>query len=405
MDPVLNPYTPGAGTPPRALVGRDRELEQFRVLLGRLERELPERSMVLTGLRGVGKTVLLGRMRRMATEQEWLGILVEARREVDLRQRLAAGVQDVLEDLDRSERARAAVARLRNWLPTFRGTITASGELSLTLDPTQRPTAPLEDDLVVLIERLGIAARAAGRGVALFIDELQELGHEPMEALCAAIHRANQETHPVALVAAGLPTLPGLLAEAKSYAERLFAYPEIGALDDSVAREAIVAPTRDVELDGGGRISFSEAALTRMVGFAEGYPMMLQAIGKHTWAHAGGPRVEETDVAAAEQDAFGELSRELFRSRWQRATPRQRDYLTAIAVHGPSARSAEAARLANFNTPQAAGPTRDELIVKGLVYAPRRGTVAFTVPQFDRFIRDSTDHELPAPERQHQLEL
>jgi hypothetical protein len=319
--------------------------------------------------------------------------------------RLAGGVQNLLEDLDRAERARAAVARLRNWLPTFRGSVSASGELSLTLDPGQRPAAaPLEDDVVELVDRLGIAARAAGRGVALFIDELQELGHESMEALCAAMHRANQETHPVVLVGAGLPTLPGLLAEAKSYAERLFAYPEIGALDDPAAREAIVAPTRDVELPGG-RISFSEAALARMVAFAEGYPMMLQAIGKHTWAHAQQLHVEEGDVAAAEQDAFEELSRELFRSRWQRATPRQRDYLTAIAVHGHSARSAEAARLANFNSPQAAGPTRDELIAKGLIYAPRRGTVAFTVPQFDRFIRDATDHELPASESQQQLEL
>ncbi len=360
--------------------------------------------MVMTGLRGVGKTVLLGRMRRMAIEQEWLAILVEARRDVDLRQRLASGVQSLLEDLDHAERARAAVARLRNWLPTFRGSLSANGELSFTLDPAQRPTAPLEDDVVELIDRLGTAARAAGRGVALFIDELQELGRESMEALCAAMHRANQETHPVVLVAAGLPTLPGLLAEAKSYAERRFAYPEIGALDDSAAREAIVAPTPDVELPGG-RISFSEAALARMVGFAEGSPMMLQAIGKHTWAHAQELRVQEGVVSAAEQDAFEELSRELFRSRWQRATPRQRDYLTAIAVHGHSARSAEAARLADFTSSQAAGPTRDELIATGLVFAPHRGSVAFTVPQFDRFIRDSTDHELPPSKRQQQPDM
>jgi len=404
VDPVLNPYTPGAGTPPRALVGRDRELEQFRVLLGRLERGLPERSMVLTGLRGVGKTVLLGRMRRIANEHGWLTIVIEARREVDLRRRLAGGVQDLLEDLDRAARARAAVARLRNWLPTFRGTLSADGEFSLTVDAASRARSPLEDDIVELFGRLGAAAGEAGRGVALFIDELQELGREPMEALCAAMHRANQDTHPIALVAAGLPTLPGLLAEAKSYAERLFAYPEIGALDDGAAREAIVAPTRDVELPHG-RVSFSDAALARMVAFAEGYPMMLQAIGKHTWARAANLNVEETDVADAEQDAFEELARELFRSRWQRATPRQRDYLTAIATRGHSARSADAAQLANFNSPQAAGPTRDELIAKGLVYAPRRGTVAFTVPQFDRFIRDYTDHEVPRAAQQEELDL
>jgi hypothetical protein len=375
-------------------VGRDRELQQFHVLLGRLERALPERSMVLTGLRGVGKTVLLGRMRRMAIEQAWLTIQMEARREVDLRQRLAGGVQDLIEDLDHVERARRAVARLRTWLPTFRGSISPSGDLSLALEPSERSRPALEDDVVELIDRLGTAARASDRGVAIFVDELQELGHESMEALCAAMHRANQETYPVVLVAAGLPTLPGLLADAKSYAERLFAYPEIGTLDESTAREAIIAPTRDVEVPGG-RLSFSEAALERMVRFADGYPMMLQAIGKHTWAQARDSHVREADVAAAEQDAFEELSRELFRSRWQRATPRQRDYLAAIATHGQSARSADAARLSGFNSPQAAGPTRDELIAKGLIYAPRRGTVAFTVPQFDRFIKESTGHEPP----------
>jgi hypothetical protein len=169
-----------------------------------------------------------------------------------------------------------------------------------------------------------------------------------------------------------------LLAEAKSYSERLFAYPKIGALDAAAAREAIVAPTRDVELGGGERIAFSDAALRRIVGFAEGYPVMLQAIGKHTWRHAEQPSVHERDVAAAEDDAFAELSRELFRSRWQRATPR--DYLAAIAATGHGARSADAAGLARYPSVQAAGPVRDELIANGLGYAPRRGEVAFHRP-------------------------
>lgn len=394
MDPLLNPYTPGAGTQPRALVGRDAELERARVLLGRLERGLPERSIVMTGLRGVGKTVLLGRMQRMAAGQDWLAIVIEARREVDLRERLAVEVQKLLEDLDRGPGARAAVARLRNLLPSLRGSISTTGELTVGLEPTHEPP-PLEDDVVEVVHRLGVAASAAGRGVVLFVDELQELGRTSMEALCAAMHRASQETHPVALVAAGLPTLPGLMAAAKSYAERLFAYPELGALHDFDARAAIVEPTRGVAVDGGP-VTFSPTGLARMVAYAEGWPMMLQAIGKHAWAHAQRPHIEERDVAAAEEDAFAELSHELFRSRWQRATPRQRDYLSAIASSGDRARSADAARMAGFSSAQSAGPTRDELISKGLIYAPQRGFVAFTVPRFDRFIREVTAHEPPS---------
>lgn len=193
---------------------------------------------------------------------------------------------------------------------------------------------------------------------------------------------------PVALVAAGLPTLPGRLATAKSYAERLFTYPEIGPLGDDASRAAILEAIAGIRLPGGQSPAVDDAALATMVTFAGGYPMFLQAIGKHAWSVADGPEISMADVENAEQAAFAELSRDLFRSRWQRATARQRDYLAAIARVGGRTKSSAAALAAGFPTPAAAGPVREELIDKGMVFPPRRGEIAFTVPQFERFVNE-----------------
>ena len=188
------------------------------------------------------------------------------------------------------------------------------------------------------------------------------------------------------LVAAGLPTLPGRLATAKSYAERLFTYPEIGPLPESAPRAAIVEALEGIELSDGAQPSVDAAGLDRAVAFAGGYPMFLQAVGKHAWAVATGPEISAADVDAAETAAFAELSHDLFRSRWQRATPRQRDYLSALATHGGRAKSATVALDAGFASAAAAGAVREELIDKGIVYPPERGLIAFTVPQFERFV-------------------
>jgi AAA ATPase domain len=388
VDPILNPFTPGAGVPPRALVGRDRELEQAAILFGRLRMGNPDRSIVLTGLRGVGKTVLLGRMRRLAGDQGWLTATFEARDEIDLREELAAAGQSFLETVDPLARGQAAVAQLRSWLPRLSVADGAVG-LELGTPAAQR----LESDVVGLIDRLGQAARASDVGIAFFVDELQDTPAAGLAAICAAMHRAAQDVTPVAFVGAGLPTLPGLMAAAKSYAERLFTYPEIGPLPPEKARLAIREALEDLALPDGGRPTIEDDALARCIDFAGGYPMFLQAIGKHAWARAAGPAIVLDDVRGAEQAAFDELSHDLFRARWQRATPRQRDYLTAIAEAGGRVGSAAAAGAAGYATPAAASPVREELISKGIVYPPARGEIAFTVPRFERFVSEQLERE------------
>ncbi|MDW5594799.1 ATP-binding protein [Conexibacter stalactiti] len=395
MDRATNPYTPGAGTQPRALTGREQELDDFRVLRTRLSHGLPERSIVLCGLRGMGKTVLLREMAREARDDGWRVSFIEVRRGTDLRDALTAAALEQLAGLSIRERALGAFSRAMGLIRAIRATVTP--EVQVDFDATELLTVgrSLEADLGELLARLGALARDQGIGVAFVVDELQELEGESLAALCAAMHRVNQEELPIALAAAGLPSLPGLLASAKSYAERLFAYPRIGLLPDAAAQRAIVEPPRTVL--GDAAPTLDGAAVDRMVAFAAGYPMLLQAIGKHAWNRASGDRITLTDVRAAEHDAFDDLSRELFLARWQRATPRERDYLVAIATVGEPCSSAAAAHAAGFADSTAASVSRNQLIAKGLLWAPERGRIAFTMPLFDRFVLARDEHEPTAP--------
>ena len=399
LDPSLNPYTPRAGSVPRAMVGRDAEIEGFELLLTRLERGLHERSMVICGLRGVGKTVLLRSLSRRALSAGWHVGAFEGRRGIDLREQVTNAVLGQLADFNAADRARDAVQRLIAWLPRFRGTVSDAGEPLLDLERRDQVTAqPLEPDLVELMERLGDAARAAGRGVVFVLDDMHELGRSDAEAWCAAMHRVGQEAMPVALVASGLPSLQGQLADATPYADRLFEYPQINGLAPEFAREAIVRPAAEVDPE----VQFEPGALDRMLQFADGYPMALQAIGQQTWAVAKSRTIGEDDVAAAEARALKELYDELFEPGWQRASGRQRDYLAAIARSGGQGRSARVAQLAGFPSIRAAAGVRDDLLAKGLIWAPERGTVAFTVPRYDRFVR-AVGHELPSLSRADDL--
>ncbi len=391
MDAGINPYTPGAGTRPRALAGRERELASFDTLVTRLQNGLPERSIVLCGLRGMGKTVLLREMAGRARARGWRVSFIEARSATDLRDTFTAAALDQLAGLSIAERALAAFQRAIGIVQAIRATV--APELRGDADAAAMLTVgrSLEADLGVLLSRLGELAQAQGTGLVFFVDELQELAPEGLAAVCAAMHRVNQEELPIALVGAGLPSLPGLLSEAKSYAERLFAYPQIGLLEDEAAREAIVEPPRRVL--GAHAPVLDDDAVERMVAFAGGYPMLLQAIGKRAWDVAGEGRIALQDAIGAEQDAFDDLARELFLARWQRATPRERDYLAGMALHGSETSSAEAARGGGFAGTSAAAPVREQLIGKGLLWAPQRGRVAFTMPLFERFVRERTDHE------------
>jgi len=392
MDPATNPYTPGAGTQPRALAGREQELESFAVLLRRLANGLPDRSMVLCGLRGMGKTVLLREMAARARQADWRVAFTEARAGSDLRDTFTTAALEQLAGLSVRERALGAFKRTMTVVHALRA-VTAP-EIQSDVDPAMLLTVgrSLEADLGVLLSRIGELAREQGTGIAFFVDELQELDREGLAALCAAIHRVSQEELPVALVGAGLPTLPGLLAEAKSYAERLFGFPQIGLLPAPAAREAIVEPPRMVL--GDDAPTFDDEAVERIVEFAAGFPMLLQAVGKHAWNHAEGDRIALADAIAAEEDAFDDLSRELFLARWQRATPRERDYLLAIATLGNECSSADAAAAANFKDTTRAAPVRDRLISKGLLWAPERGRIAFTMPLFEAFVIERSEHEL-----------
>ncbi|HMJ01951.1 MAG TPA: ATP-binding protein [Conexibacter sp.] len=395
MDPVINPYTPGAGTQPRALAGREPELAAFDTLVRRLHNGLPERSIVLCGLRGMGKTVLLREMAARARAQDWRVSFIEARQATDLRDTFTAAALDQLAGLSIAERARAAFQRAIGIVQAIRATV--APELRVDADPAALLTVgrSLEADLGVLLSRIGELAQAQGVGLVFFVDELQELGPEGLAAVCAAMHRVGQEELPVALVGAGLPSLPGQLSDAKSYAERLFAYPQIGLLDETAARQAIVEPPRKVL--GAEAPVLDDDAVDRMLDFAGGYPMLLQAIGKRAWDLADEGRIRLRDVIAAEASAFDDLARELFLARWQRATPRERDYLAGMALRGSETSSADAARAGGFPSTSAAGPVRDQLIVKGLLWAPQRGRIAFTMPLFERFVRERTDHEPRVP--------
>lgn len=395
MDSTINPYTPGAGTQPRALVGREQELVAFDTLIARLANGLPERSIVLCGLRGMGKTVLLRQMAARARGKDWRVSFVEARSATDLRDTFTAAALEQLAGLSVAERALAAFQRALAIVQAIRATV--SPELRADADPATLLSVgrSLEADLGVLLSRVGELAQAQGTGLVFFVDELQELRPEGLAAVCAAMHRVGQEELPVALVGAGLPSLPGLLSNAKSYAERLFAYPQVGLLDASAARQAIVEPPRRVLRAAAPTLD--DDAVERMVTFAGGYPMLLQAIGKRAWDIAPEGRIRLCDAIAAEESAFDDLARELFLARWQRATPRERDYLAGMARSGSETSSAEAARAAGFADTTAAAPVRDQLIGKGLLWAPERGRIAFTMPLFERFVRERTDHDPPGP--------
>jgi hypothetical protein len=391
VNPLDNPYTPGAGTRPKELAGRDAEIAHFDTLLGRLERGNPERSMIVSGLRGVGKTVLLNEFERRAEEQGWGYATLEARSSsLDIRSEIARMAQEALLEISLRHRAKESLRKVAGLLKAFNFTANERGQLEGSVDfaaALEGPTGSLERDLVRLLQELGRAAADHGTGVVFFIDEMQLISRADLEAIVAAIHRAGQRSLPVAIVGAGLPVLPGKLAEAKSYAERLFAYPQLGPLPDRAARRALERPA---EVAVPNRpVRFEPGAVEAVLAFSEGYPVFLQAHGKHAWDRAQAPDVITlADVEAARPRALAELDTELFLSRVQRTTPRERVYLAAMADLGDGWQATgEVARRAGYQTTQQVGPLRQGLIDKGLIYAPDHGKVAYTVPHFGDFMR------------------
>lgn len=386
MDPIRNPFAPGAGTPPPELAGRDELRETVRVALERTRGGLPAKSVLMVGLRGAGKTVLLDRMREDAEQSGLQTLRVEAPESRSLPALLAPQLRQALLRLSRNDRARNLATRALRGLAGFAKALKLKyKDIEVGLDFEPEPgladNGDLEHDLQALLEVVGAAAREAGTVFALFVDELQYVEEDQLAALITALHRTAQRRLPVVLVGAGLPQLRGQMGRAKSYSERLFDFPEIGALPPQAAKLAIEKPVRDqgAQIEG--------AALEEILNRSHGYPYFLQEWGKHAWDAAPGPIIARDDVARASQLTIAALDESFFRVRFDRLTPSEKRYLRAMSELGPGPHRSGDIADALQRKVTALGPTRNQLIAKGMIYSPSHGDTAFTVPLFDEFMR------------------
>lgn len=386
MDPIRNPYSPGAGTPPPDLAGREKLREQVQVAIARIRAGKSAKSVLMVGLRGVGKTVLLDRMRTDAEAAGVYTVRAEAPENRSLPALLAPQIRLALLRLSTVAAAKDLAVRGLRALAGF-----AKGlkfkyndiEVGLDFDPEAglADNGDLESDLSAVLEQLGRAARNANTAVVLFIDEFQYLEEDQFAALISALHRCAQAQLPVTVVGAGLPQLRGLAGHAKSYAERLFDFPAIGRLSDSEARQAIEKPAHD---EG---VAFTEDAVTAIVHETQGYPYFLQEWGKHAWDVAKQSPITLSDVRAASAQAVATLDESFFRVRFDRLTPAEKRYLRAMAElgEGPHRSGDIAAQLGKAVSTLA--PLRQSAILKGMIWSPSHGDTAFTVPLFDQFMK------------------
>lgn len=385
MDPISNPYSPGAGTPPPELAGRDELRETVRIALQRTRLGRPTKSILMVGLRGVGKTVLLDKMRNDAEASGIQTLRVEAPESRSLPAILAPQLRQALLRLSRNEQAKDLAQRALRGLSGFAKALKLKyDDIEVGFDFEPEPgladNGDLEHDLQALLEAAGAAAQKAGTALAMFIDELQYVDEGELAALITALHRAAQRQLPVVLVGAGLPQLRGRMGRAKSYAERLFDFPEIGPLSPPEARIAIRKPA---EAEG---VAINDDALEQIVQKTRGYPYFLQEWGKHAWDSATQSPITLPDVELASVSAIAALDESFFRVRFDRLTPLEKRYLRAMAQLGPGPhRSGDIAEQLKRGV-TALGPTRNNLIAKGMIWSPNHGDTAFTVPLFDEFM-------------------
>lgn len=399
MDSVRNPYTPNAGAPPEILVGRDDQTRSFRTLLERLSRGRTEQSMVITGLRGVGKTVLLGEFRDIARRGRWEVVEIEASKHDDsrFRERMFAQLRTALLQLSPRARWTERGKRAAEVLSAFAVSIDAQGAWTLSWDvPAAEGTGDSGDlglDLTDVLVAIGEAAQEQERGIVLLIDEVQFLRPTQLEALIQAIHKTVQRKLPVTFVGAGLPQIAELAGDAKSYAERLFKFPKIDSLAEPFNRQALTAPA---ESEG---VSYTENAVDLAMEITKGYPYFIQELGYQVWEVAQQDPITEGDIEIAKEAYEAKLDSSFFRVRLDRATPLQTAYMRAMAELGPEPqKAADVARVLHRESNQVA-PTRAELIEMGLLYTPEHGYAAFTVPDFDKFMLRAVP-ELVVPEIQ-----
>jgi hypothetical protein len=383
MDPVRNPFAPGAGSQPPELAGRDAIISDVKTALQRVLLGRHDRSQILLGLRGTGKTVLLNRIEQLAQGYGHLTAFIEAPEGIPLAQLLYPKIHQVLRQLSLIENARdtahKAMRALRSFASIFK---ISTGDVSLSVDPETgtADSGNLEYDLGDLFVRIGEAAQSADKAWTLLIDEVQYLKESDFSALIVAIHRVNQKRLPVMFFGAGLPQTAALSGNAKSYAELLFSYPPIGPLDDLSASAAIRQPIED---EGE---SIADNALDIILARTQGYPYFLQELGYQAWNIAKASPINDGDVEMATQEAVRRLDEGFFRVRYDRLTPKEREYVVAMARlgKGPYRSSDVAAELGE--SVQSLGPRRATIINKGMIYSPAHGDIAFTVPLFEEYL-------------------
>lgn len=386
MDKIRNPFSPGAGSPPPELAGRSDILEQADVLLGRVLARRPEKSMLLTGLRGVGKTVLLNEIDRRAKTAGYRTILVEAHEGKSLAVLLAPHLRRLLFELDRiagaGDKARRGLAVLKSFVGAIKISV---GEFDIGLDIEPEAGAAdsgdLEVDLPSLFITVAEAAQERGVAVAILIDEIQYFKSVELSALIMGMHKMQQNQLPLVLIGAGLPILPGLAGESKSYAERLFNFPEVGPLPEPDANRALQDPVRVANEE------FAPGALAEIFRLTQGYPYFLQEWGYQVWNHAVASPISLQVVQEASDLVSRRLDENFFRVRFDRLTPREKMFLRAMAeLGGGACRTSDVADRLHIKI-STMGPLRAGLIKKGMIYSPSYGDVAFTVPLFDEFMR------------------
>jgi hypothetical protein len=387
---VRNPYAPGAGPRPPELAGRDTERSAVDVVLERIAHGRPERSLVLTGLRGDGTTELLNQLRSAAISRGWGTGKIEARPDQSLRRPVSSALHMALPELGPRHGDQESVAEVLGVVKAFAQRVAAADAkvrdrwqpgIDVPAATGRADSGDMEIDLVELLSDAAGVAADIGSGIALFIDEMQYVQPDDVSAICAACHELSQQGAPLIVVGAGLPHLPAVLSASKSYSERLFRYLRIDRLERDAADRALIAPAAREDVD------FTPDALDALYAVSGGYPYFVQAYGKVTWDAAPASPITAEDVKVAAPSADAELAVGFFGSRYERATPAERDYMRAMAAlgDGPVATAEVAESLGR--KPSSLSPARDSLLKKGLVYSAERGLVAFTVPHFGQFLR------------------
>lgn len=391
MDMTFNPYTPGSGIRPLAFAGRHDEINAFAALIARTERGMSGRGLMLTGLRGVGKTVLLNKLHDMATSAQWITVQFEAspgkRGQAAARNALGSGIAKAALRF-KAKSSAASLKRMLQSITSFNASLGISCiNLGVERDPSRAPTGNLEVDFGDAMESVATTMAEDGKGFAIFIDEIQDLDDELLEAILVAQHAANQKGLPFYIIGAGLPGIPARLSKVRSYAERLFDYREISRLSPEEAESALEAPAH------AQHAAFDKEALSFLLTESGLYPYFIQEFGSALWEVAETSPFRLSDARNAVALGMARLDRGFFRSRWDRATPSEREFLQAMAIDGgEESHGAEVAQRLGRDI-QGVGPVRAKLIEKGLVYAPTRGKIAYTVPSFHLYISRRSESE------------